>query len=84
MHSVEPGLEPLELGDPLVDPRGPACCESRDQSRRFGARSGGSLASSDADLLQRQADPLGEDDERDPAQHRPADSGGGPSRRART
>ena len=43
----EPELEPLELGDPLVDPGAPAD-ERRDQSRFVGARSGGSLASSPA------------------------------------
>ena len=47
MHSVSPRLQPLELGDPLVDPGAPPR-ERRDQSRFVGARSGGSLASSPA------------------------------------
>ena len=58
--------------------------DSRDQSRPVGARSRRQLGELGADLLERQADPLGEDDERDPPQHRARDSGGGPSRPARS
>ena len=69
MHPVSPALQALELGDPLVDPRGPRAREARPVApvRRAVARQLGELG---ADLVERQADPLGEDDERDPAQHR--------------
>ena len=43
--------------------------ESRDQSRRLGAWSPGSLFSSSLDLVQGEPDPLREDDEGDSAKH---------------
>ena len=57
--------------------------DRRDQSRRVGRAVGGQLRELGADLVEREPDPLGEDDEGDPAQHRRAGSGGGPSRPAR-
>jgi len=65
----EPELEPLELGDPLVDARCPLC--STDATSRGGSasRSGGSLASSAPISSSVNPNVLGEDDERDPAQH---------------
>ena len=48
--------------------------ERRAQSRPVGARFAGSLASSRADLVERQPDVLGEDDERDAAQDRPREA----------
>ena len=69
MHSVSPAFRrsssAIRSSIRAVQP-----LDSRDQSRRVGARSGGSLVELGADLLERQPDALGEHDERDPAQHR--------------
>ena len=51
--------------------RSPQLAESFAQSCPSGTRSSGSLAEFRADLVERHADPLGEDDERDPPQHIP-------------
>ena len=60
-----------ELGDPLVDPRRSSRSTAATSRARVGARSGGSLASSAPISSSVEPDALGEDDERDPAQHRP-------------
>src|SRR2546430_438586 len=69
----KPGLQALELRDALVDTRGPASREARPvpPGRRALRRQLGELC---ADLLERQADPLGEDDERDAPQRRPREA----------
>jgi hypothetical protein len=65
----EAGPEPLELGDPLVDPRPPSSGEPCPVAARRHAV-GRELAELCADLVERQTDPLGEDDERDPPEDR--------------
>ena len=67
----QPELEALELGDSLVDPRARQPADRRDQSRRLGAWWGGSFASSSPISSSVIPSALGEDDERDPPQHRP-------------
>ena len=81
MHSVSPALRRSSSAI-RSSIRAVQVLESRDQSRAGRRPVGGSLASSDADLLEREADPLGEDDERDPPEHRATDNGGGRSPRA--
>src|SRR5262249_11113110 len=76
----EPDPKPLELGDPLVDPGGPLAGQARPvaTSRRMGI---GKLRQLGADLLEREPDPLGKDDERDPPENSPrvaAAAGAGP------
>jgi hypothetical protein len=61
--------EALELGDAIVDPRRPSAREARPVAARRRAV-GGELAQLATDLLEREADPLGEDDEGDPPQRR--------------
>src|SRR5205823_922802 len=63
-------LEALELGYPLIDPRGPPPRQARPVAAgRRAVR--GELGELRADLVERQPDALGEDDERDPPKHRP-------------
>src|SRR4029079_96539 len=64
----QPELEALELGDPLVDPRLPRRGEPRPVAPAGSVvrRELGQLVS---DLVEGHAEALGEDDERDPAQH---------------
>jgi hypothetical protein len=57
--------EAFELGDPLVYPCGPPARETGPITAGRGAI-GWKLFELRADLLQRQPDSLGEDDERDP------------------
>ena len=66
MHSVRPDLS-RSSSAMRSSIRADHVLESRDQSRRVGARSGGSLASL-TDLVEAQAHPLGEDDEGNSAQ----------------
>src|SRR5688572_21215452 len=66
----EAGPEALQLGDSLIDPRPPFARETRPvaavrRSPRW------KLRELRADLLERQPDPLGEHDERDPPQYGP-------------
>ena len=70
MHSVSPSLRRSSsaIRSSIRDVH---VAESRDQSRRVGAWWGRKLGELAADLLERQPDALGEDDEGDPAQHRP-------------
>ena len=70
MQRVSDVPEPFELGDALVDARGPAAR----QPRPVGAHRdmvAGQPRDLDANLLERQPDPLREHDEGDPPQHRP-------------
>ena len=73
MQSVSPGLQPLELGDAPVDSLCPRAGEQRPVPARGdpARRKPRELA---ADLLKREPDALCEDDERDPAEHRPAEA----------
>jgi hypothetical protein len=65
----EAGPEPLELRDSLVDPRPPGAGQTRPvAARRCSIRR--KLGKLGADFVERQPDPLGEDDERDPPEHR--------------
>src|SRR3954451_9885958 len=67
----ESGLEPLELGDALVD----AACPGRREARPVvpgGSRVRRKPVELARDLAEREAYALREDDERDPAQHRAA------------
>src|SRR5204863_1621392 len=61
------GAQPLELGDPLVDPGGPAARQAGPVAAG-GGPIGRQLGELVADLLEGQADALGEHDEGDPAQ----------------
>src|SRR5262249_158098 len=65
----EPGLEPLELCDALVDARAPFTREPRPILTRGGAARG-QLGERGADLVERKSDALGEHDEGDAPQHR--------------
>src|SRR5919106_2607905 len=60
----EPELEAFELGDAPIDPRRPRPGETRPVAAARGAvrRQSGEFG---VDLIERQPDPLGEDDERD-------------------
>ena len=70
MHCVRDRAEALELGDALIDTRGPAARQPRPVgAHRHLVR--GKLRNLDGDLVERQSDPLGEHDEGDPPQHRP-------------
>jgi hypothetical protein len=66
----QPDLETLELGDPVFDPRRP---RGREPGPVAASRClvGRKLRELGADLVERQPDALSEDDERDPAEHRP-------------
>src|SRR5262249_10223662 len=63
----EPDLEAAKLADALVDARAPRRREARPVAARRGAV-GRELVQLGADLVEREADALGEDDERDPPQ----------------
>ena len=65
----EARLQALQLGDPLVDAAAPGGGEPR-PVRRVGDTVRGQLGELGGDLVEGEADPLGEDDEGDPAQHR--------------
>ena len=60
----------LELGDARLDALGPAIRQSC-PVRAVGHTTARQLRKLPADLLERQANPLGEDDERHPTDHRP-------------
>jgi S-adenosylmethionine:tRNA ribosyltransferase-isomerase len=64
----EPALESLELGEPLLDARRPPGGEPGPVATGRHAI-GGQLGQLGADLVERQPDPLGEDDEGDAPQH---------------
>ena len=66
----QPRPEALELGDPVVDAVGPRARQALPVAARGGAV-GRELGELLADLVERQPDPLGEDDEGDPPQHAP-------------
>jgi len=66
----EPELEALELRDAVVDSRRPRGRETRPVAA-CGRVMGRKLRELGTDLLERQPDALGEDDECDPAEHRP-------------
>jgi len=61
--------EPLELRNPLIDPFHPLARKMRPVSPR-GDTISRKLGKFLADLVEREAEPLREDDERDPAKHR--------------
>ena len=69
MHSVRPAFSRSSSAI-RSSIRALQLLDRRDQSRRVGARSRRQLGELGADLVERQADALGEDDEGDPAQHR--------------
>ncbi len=73
MHSVRPAFRRSSSRDALVDTRAPGIREPRPVAALGGAirRELGQLR---ADLLERQADSLGEHDERDPPQNRPREA----------
>src|SRR6516164_1098065 len=62
--------QPLELGDVFIDPPAPARGQLR-PVRPFGHAVRGELGEFRTHLVQRHADPLGEDDKRDPPQDIP-------------
>lgn len=66
----EPQLQALELGDALLDPRGPPARKPTPilARRRALRRKAGKLLT---DLVERETDPLRENDERDPPEDRP-------------
>src|SRR5437588_1479627 len=63
------GLQPLELGDARIDPGAPTRGQPRPVAP-IGRPVGRELGELRANLLERQADPLGEHDEGDPSQNR--------------
>src|SRR6185312_12635851 len=65
----EARLQPLQLRDPLVDPAAPGGREARPVAAR-GDAVRGQLGELGGDLLEAEADPLGEDNEGDPAEDR--------------
>ena len=83
MHSVRPAFRRSSSSMRSSIRARPAC--STAATSRGGSERGpaGSFAELGADLVEREPDPLREDDERDPPQHGPRDSGGGRSRPAR-